>query len=239
MSVKASPPVAVTHGQVLDLLRALPLFAGTPDRELADLAAQCRAEAYDAERSVFLQGDPVDRVWIVQAGRVKIVRQDEDGRESILEVIQPGEVFGGGAIMLESQPATARALEPTVVVSLGVDDYTHLLLTHPKLALRLIRMLGTRLHAAVELNALTGERVERRLAHILLRIADRCGRPDPEGLLITLALSRQDLADMTGTTLETTIRILSRFRTEGVVRTRRGGYIVLTDVDRLQGIARG
>jgi CRP/FNR family transcriptional regulator len=84
------------------------------------------------------------------------------------------------------------------------------------------------------LQILAGERVERRLAHILVKLADRVGRPDPEGVLITIPLSRQDLADMAGTTLETAIRTISRFREQGWVKTRRGGYLVITGLERLQ-----
>jgi CRP/FNR family transcriptional regulator len=101
-------------------------------------------------------------------------------------------------------------------------------------ALKLIRMLGTRLHSMMGLQILAGERVERRMAHILLKLADRVGRADPEGVLLTIPLSRQDLADMAGTTLETTIRTMSRFRTEGLITTRRGGYLVITDVEKLR-----
>ena len=78
------------------------------------------------------------------------------------------------------------------------------------------------------LQILAGERVERRIAHILLKLADRVGRAEPEGVLITIPLSRQDLADMAGTTLETAIRTISRFHAQGWVATRRGGYLLIT-----------
>ena len=90
----------------------------------------------------------------------------------------------------------------------------------------------------MKMNALAGERVERRLAHILLKLADRTGRREPEGTLITIPLSRQDLADMAGTTLETAIRIMSRFNLSGMVKTLKGGYLLLLDEEQLRQLAK-
>jgi CRP/FNR family transcriptional regulator len=99
-------------------------------------------------------------------------------------------------------------------------------------------MLGNRLHSVMELHILAGERVERRLAHILLKLADRTGRKGPDGTLITIPLSRQDLADMAGTTLETAIRLMSRFNLLGMVKTLKGGYLLLIDEEQLRQLAK-
>jgi len=225
--------------QIVALLQRLPLFAGVDDDHLCTLADACRIDRVGPNGIVFRQGDACDRIWIVYEGRVKIVRRDESGRETILEIIQPGEVFGGGVIFLPEQPAEAQAVAEADVVSFAHRDYVQFLLEHPLVALKVIRQMGARLHAAIEMNALAGERVDRRLAHILLKLATRCGRPDPEGVVITVSLSRQDLADMSGTTLETAIRIVSRFRAEGLLKTRRGGYLVILDTQRLMQLAQG
>ena len=227
-------PIALVSPSTVALLRRLPLFAGLSESDLLALASECRVDHLDTEAVVFRQGDPCDRIWIVHQGRIKIVRHEEDGREVILEIIPPGEVFGGGAIFLPEQPATAQAITQAEVMSFSNQEYTQFLQDHPLVALKLIRMLGLRLHSSIEMTSLTGERVERRLAHILLKLGTRTGRPDPEGTLITLSLSRQDLADMCGTTLETAIRVISRFRAEGLIKTRRGGYLVILDLERLK-----
>ena len=220
-------------------LRRVPFLADVAESDLSNLAVDSRLDHFRMDEAIFLQGDPTDRVWIVHDGRVKIVRQDETGREAIIEVIPPGEVFGGGAILLPAQPATARAMSETVeTLSLSRSAYFGFLQAHPEVMLRLLRMLGGRLHSSIELSALAGERVERRLVHILLKLAGRTGRPDPEGMLISIPLSRQDLADMAGTTLETTIRLMSRFRRDGLVHTRHGGYLVIVDEQRLRDLAR-
>ncbi len=187
---------------------------------------------------VFYQGDPTNRVWILREGEVKIVRHDEGGRETIVEIIPQGEAFGGAVIFLPLQPATAQTMTGSETVSFSQEVFIRFIGEHPPLALKVIRMLGGRLHMFMQMNALAGERVERRLAHILLKLATRSGRADPEGVLITVPLSRQDLADMSGTTLETAIRLMSRFRSEGLVKTRRGGYIVILAIEKLRDMAR-
>jgi CRP-like cAMP-binding protein len=163
-----------------------------------------------------------------------VVHNEADGREVILEVISPGEPLGGAVLFIDEHPATARAMTEVEVVSFSTETYIRLLDEHPALARRLIRMLGGRLHSMMGLQILAGERVERRMAHILLRLADRAGRPEPDGVLITIPLSRQDLADMAGTTLESAIRTISRFRSQGWVETRRGGYLLIRGLPQLR-----
>jgi CRP/FNR family transcriptional regulator len=221
----------------VELLRRLPLFADMAAGELLPLAGQTRLDQYEPEETVFYQGDASDRVWLIRRGRLKIVHQGPDGRETILEVLGAGDVFGGATLFMPRHPATAAALEPLETVSFSSEAYSEYLYHHPAVALKLIRMLGSRLHSLMALQVLAGERVERRMAHILLKLADRSGRNEPEGRLIPIPLSRQDLADMAGTTLETAIRTISRFNKEQLVKTRRGGYLVILDVPRLRELA--
>jgi CRP-like cAMP-binding protein len=219
------------------LLSQVPLFAELPERDLQALAALARFDHFEAEAEIFYQGEPADRFWLVRAGQVKIVRQEVDGREVILEVIAPGEPFGGAVLLMPNHPATARAMVAADTLSLSRAAFEQVVLEHPALTRRVILMLGHRLHSMMQLQVLAGERVERRLAHILLKLARRAGREEPDGVLITLPLSRQDLADMAGTTLETAIRTMSRLRQQGVAETRRGGYVMITDIEQLERYA--
>jgi CRP/FNR family transcriptional regulator len=236
MAVPMLSPILLTR--TVTLLHNLRLFSDLPEESLINLAENCTLSHYEPEETIFYQGDRSERVWIVRQGQVKIVHHDEDGREVILELIPPGEVFGGGTIFLPQQPATARAMIPVEVVSFSTDIYEEFLVNFPKLMLRLIRMLGQRLYGMKEANILTGERVERRLAHILLKLARRSGTQREDGLLITIPLSRQDLADMCGTTLETAIRTMSRLSNLKVVRTLRGGYVLILNEEELQQLAK-
>lgn len=219
-------------------LRQIPLLAELPEREIAQLAAECRTDQFHTGDTIFYQGDEASRFWIVREGQVKIVRHDETGRETILEIVPPGETFGSAALFLPRQPATAQAMTEVTTINFPFESYKGLVNQNPGLALKVIHMLAARLYMFMQMNVLAGERVERRLAHILLKLAARSGKPHPEGVVISIHLSRQDLADMSGTTLETAIRLMSRFRSEGLIKTRRGGYIVILDIDRLREMAR-
>lgn len=216
------------------LLAQVPLLTGLPERDLAALAAVARVDHWEREAVLFSQGAPCHRVWLLRAGEIKAVHQELDGREVILELISPGEAFGGAVLFMDTHPATAKAMSAVETVSFSRETYARLLDDHPEVARRLIRMLGGRLRSMIGLQVLAGERVERRMAHILLKLADRVGRSDPDGLLITIPLSRQDLADMAGTTLETAIRTISRFHAHGWLETRRGGYLLLTGLAALR-----
>lgn len=218
------------------LLKKLHLLADMPDEDLRALAEQVYLGKFERDAVIFYQGDPGDRIWIVHTGRVKIVHHDVDGREVILEMISPGEAFGGAVLFFPTHPATAMAMEDTIAASFSSEIYAQFLLEHPDVALKLLRMIGTRHLAMLNMQALVGERVERRMAHILLKLSHRVGREEKNGTLITIPLSRQDLADMACTTLETAIRTLSRFRKEGLIVTRRGGYLVVTDSEGLEDL---
>jgi CRP/FNR family transcriptional regulator len=208
-----------------------------PEAHLNRLAEQTRVDHFERDAAIFLQGNACDRVWLLREGRVKIVHQEEDGREVILEMVSPGELFGGAVIFLPQHPATAKAIEPAETLSFSSQVFTRLLNEQPRVAIKLIQMLGQRLRSVMDLHILAGERVERRMAHILLKLSDRVGRLETEGVLLTIPLSRQDLADMAGTTLETAIRTMSRFRAQGLLETKRGGYLILTNLEQLKAQA--
>jgi CRP-like cAMP-binding protein len=139
-------------------------------------------------------------------------------------------------LFFPNQPATAKTMEDASIASFSSELYARFLLDHPPVTLKLLRMLGTRHLSMINMQILAGERVERRMAHIIYKLAARVGRSDPGGTLITIPLSRQDLADMSCTTLETAIRTVSRFQKEGLIMTRRGGYILVTDLERLKDL---
>jgi CRP-like cAMP-binding protein len=139
-------------------------------------------------------------------------------------------------------PATAQALEPTVTLSLRKDSYVDLVRSHPELAWALISELGKRLQRAHEMiRSMAVEKVERRVARVLLRMASTAGeRLDdaaaPGAVRINLSLSRQDIADMAGTVIETAIRTLSKFQRQGYIETK-GGQLILLKPHQLVAIA--
>jgi CRP/FNR family transcriptional regulator len=221
-------------------LQTVPCFASLPAKELETLAAVAREDTYRARDYVFQEGDPGRWFCLVKTGRVKIVRHSRTGKDVVLELLGPGEVFGGVAVIeRRPYPAAAQALEPTVVVKIPADPILALSERYPSLIRELALTLGRRLRAAHDsVKALSVEPVEARLAARLLALAEREGTREKRGLTLPFHLTRQSLADMTGTTVETTIRVVSRWLRDGLVADE-GGRLVLLDADGLRERAEG
>jgi CRP-like cAMP-binding protein len=222
-----------------DLLAQSTLFAPLSGTERVRLGQQAIRRRLDKDEYLFFEGDAAEWLVLVVEGRVKMIKHSESGRETILATFGPGEIVGEvGVLVDEVYPATSQALEPTVTLSLRRDAYVKLVHTHPELAWTLVVELGRRLQRAHEtIRSLAVEKVERRVARVLLRMASASGeRLNSGAVRITVPLSRQDIADMAGTVIETAIRTLSKFHRQGLIETREG-YIVLLKPHQLVTIA--
>jgi len=211
-----------------DFLRAGAMFAGVPAEEIVRLAAVAREDRYAPRDYLFTEGDAPAWFWLVRSGRVKIVRQSRGGKEVVLELVGPGEPFGGvAALEGRPYPASAQALETTTVVRIPPEPIAALARRHPAIVSELMRMLGQRLRGAHDsVRSLATDPIEIRLAARLIRLAEEEGVPDARGIVLPFRLTRQTLADMTGTTVETTIRIVSRWLKKGVLDEQDGRLIV-------------
>ncbi|MBN1661260.1 MAG: Crp/Fnr family transcriptional regulator [Anaerolineae bacterium] len=221
------------------LLARSHLFAALRDGERADLARRMVRREHEAGDYLFFEGDPAGWLLFVAEGRVKMIKHSESGRETILSTFGPGEVVGEvGVLAGEVYPATAQALERTITLALQRDQYAELVQSHPELAWALIVELGSRLQRAHEkIRSFAVEKVERRVARALLRMAHTSGeRLEGGAVRITVPLTRQDIADMAGTVVETAIRTVSKFQKQGLVDTQ-GGHIVLLNPHALVAIA--
>jgi CRP/FNR family transcriptional regulator len=220
-----------------DLQRA-PLLRrlGAEDRERLAEVAQLRR--WPRGSFVFHEGDPSDHFLVLVEGRVKVFKVTPAGRHLILEIFGPGDPLGSVAVYAERAfPATAEVLEDAEAVAIPRADFFALLDSRPSLVRGLLMALTHRLvELTTRLAELTGGRVESRIARLLLKLADDLGRPGDGGTFIPLSLSRQELADLIGTTIETCIRVMSRLGKEGVVRTDRDGFTVL-DRQALEALA--
>lgn len=225
---------------VAAFLRASPVFAAVPPRELQALAAVAREEEYRARDYVFMEGDPAHWLCLVRSGRVRIVKHSRTGKDVVLELLGPGEVFGGVAVIeRRPYPASAQAMEPTVVLKIPADPLVGLADRHPTIIREMALMIGRRLRTAHEsVKSLSVDPVEARLAGRLLALAEREGTRGRQGLTLPFHLTRQSLADMTGTTVETTIRVVGRWMRDGVVADE-GGRLIVRDPEALRARAEG
>jgi CRP-like cAMP-binding protein len=184
-------------------------------------------------------GDPADALTLIVKGRVKIVRHGGGG-DVILEIFGTGEPVGAVAVYNRmAYPASALALEPSTLLLVPARDYFALLERHPELSRSLISEL-TRLYMSLsrKLEESRGQRVEARIAQLFLSLAERMGREGDDGTVIPMALSRQEVAEMVGTTVESSIRVLSRWGREGVLVTGRGRFVIPA-LEPLRAIAEG
>ena len=214
---------------VADMLRFSTTFRRLQPADRQRVAEVARTHRYAKGSTIFSEGEPSDFFITIVSGRVKVSKATPAGKEVILEIFGPGDPLGATAAY-EGRPfpATAIALEDTECLLIPRGGFFALLEQHPSLVRGLLTGLT---HRLVELTTriadLSGARVEARFARLFLKLANDIGRQRDGGTFIPLALSRQELADMTGTTIETCIRIMSRWGKEEIVRTDKDGFTIL------------
>jgi CRP/FNR family transcriptional regulator len=204
-----------------EILRRSSIFASLNDDELGELADLAIERSFVSNEFIFWDGDAPDWFYMVAEGKVKVVKHSSLGKEFIIAFFGPGEMLGEVAVFEDKPyPASAQAVAETKVVGIKRKDFLSFLANRPQVALRIINVLGGRLRDAQgRLRDLAGERVEQRLASVLLMLAAKLGP--------TLPFTRQELADMAGTTIETAIRVMSQLKDRGIIRTVRGKVIIL------------
>ena len=205
-----------------------PPFGALSPQERSRLIPYARLRRYEKGEAIFREGDPSERFHSIVSGRVKVVKFAPYGKELILEIFGPGDPFGAvAAYEGRPFPASAVALQDTDIISISRHDFFNLIADHPEIARGLLLGLTRRLiELTQKLAQLSSGGVEYRLAALFLKLADRMGEKQGEGIVIHLALSRQDIADMVGTTIETAIRIMSRWNRDGVVRTEPSSFVI-------------
>jgi len=214
------------------------LFEGIAPERHPEIIQSGRHALLNSGETLFCEGDPALRCYGVQRGLLKLSKLHEEGRETIVRYIHPGELTAAVAVFRGKEyPVTALAVGPTEVVSWDRETMLELMTVHPPLAINMLRTALDRLDDIqsryLELQA---ERVEQRIARAVLRMMQQSGRKTDEGILIDFRLSRQDLADYTGTTLFTVSRAISRWERNGWIASGRE-RIVVTDPHALVGFA--
>jgi CRP-like cAMP-binding protein len=221
-----------------ELLRRLPFFRRVSPALRARVAEVARLKSYDRGELIFAEGDPSDAFIVIVSGRVKVFKSTPAGKEIILEIFGDGDPLGAvavyeGALFM----ASAFTLERTETLSIEQGAFFKLLEAEPALVRGLLSGLTLRLAELTRrLAELTGARVETRFARLFLKLCDQIGKPDRGGTFVAMPLSRQELADLTGTTIETTIRIMSRWQKDDVLHTEKDGFVVI-DRPTLEDIA--
>ncbi len=214
------------------ILKCSPIFSSLNDEELGELANLAIERSFKSNEFIFWDGDIPEWFYIIAEGKVKVLKHSSLGKEFIISFFDPGEMFGEVAVFENKPyPASAQAVAETKVVGIKRKDFLSFLANRPQVALRIINILGGRLREAQSrLRDLAGERVEQRLASVLLMLSAKLG--------LTLPFTRQEIADMVGTTTETVIRVMSQLKDRGIIRSVRGKVIIL-DKENLKLLSEG
>ena len=220
------------HEFSVDILKQALIFSSLSEAELVELSRLTTAHSFGSGEYVFWEGDVPDYFYIVVEGRIKVLKHSSLGKEVILAFFGPGEMFGEVAVFEDKPyPASAQAIAETKVLGIKREDFWSFLTSRPQVALRIINVLGGRLRdAQSRLKDLASERVEQRLAQTLLMLSSKLGA--------TLPFTRQEIADMVGTTTETAIRVMSHLKDRGIIRSTRGKVIIL-DEEKLRLLSEG
>lgn len=219
-------------------LKQIELFRNFEDEELKEVSNYLQDTSFSKKETIFSEGDPPDYLYIVKSGKVKITKLSQDGKEIILEIISPNDFFGGIAVIKGfPYPANAVAMEDTAVWRISRRNLMRILDRFPALMYCMAMNLGERMRGSHEsLKNIALERVESRIASLLLKLSDKMGVDTEDGLLINMRLTKQDIADMVGTTVETTIRTMTKFKKYGYIKEEEG-RVVITDPDGLTSLS--
>jgi CRP/FNR family transcriptional regulator, nitrogen oxide reductase regulator len=222
MLVSESPPFTIQE------LQSIPLFAGLSTDALEAVVRAARRCQISAGDRFFLQGDPATTLHVLVQGQVRLTQVTPDGQQVIMRLAGPNQMFGGiAAIGSAEYPASAEALVPSEALTWESERLEPLFDRFPRLARNMMALMAEQiLELQNRLREMATERVERRIARTLLRLIRHAGRKVDDGVLIDLPFTRQDLAEMTGTTLYTVSRTLSRWETEGITKNDRQQVVV-------------
>ncbi len=204
-------------------------FTGLPEGTLGEVCAAYTERSVDKGAFFFHQEDTAEHLYLLADGRVKMGQLAEDGQQVTMRIIVPGQLFGGVAVLggKAPYPVSAEAMEPSVGLCWKGEFLLGLARRDPGLGLNMTELMFAHLQEMQNrFRELATERVERRVARTLLRLASQAGRKVKEGLLIDLPLSRQEVAEMTGTTLFTVSRLLSEWERRGILDAGRERVVI-------------
>jgi CRP/FNR family transcriptional regulator, nitrogen oxide reductase regulator len=220
------------------LIADVPLFQGLDDAALDDILRNARSTRYAKDAAIFEEEEEAHSFFLLLHGHVRVAKTTPDGSQVIVRYINEGELMGiAAAIGRTTYPATAVAAVDSVAIAWPTSAWSGLASRYPSFAGNAYANIGTRLQETQQrVVEMSTEQVEQRVAHALLRLVQQAGRKTEEGIEIDFPITRQDIAEMTGTTLHTVSRILSGWEGEGVVASGRQ-KVTVTDPHALMLIA--
>lgn len=219
----------------IDVLRRAPLFASLDDQAFAALTEELTEVELSRGSALFHEGDPGDQLYFIVSGKIKLGRTAPDGRESLVAIMGPGELFGEMALFDPSPRSTsATAVSETRLAGLKHENLKKVIERSPDVSAQLLQALARRLRRTNEnLADLVFSDVPGRVAKALLDLADRFGRPATDGILVAHELTQEELAQLVGASRETVNKALAEFVQRGWIRLEARAVVIL-DLQRLK-----
>lgn len=210
------------------MLSEIKIFSELTKKDLEELESLCTTHDYKKRSVVFSEGEASEWFYILTKGKIKITKLSQEGKEIILEIIQPTDFFGAIAVVRGfPYPANAVALEDCEILKMPKAAFSKILAKYPMISTQMLTNLIDRVRTSHEnLKSIALEKVDSRIAFALIKLSENHGKPHKDGLLVDMKITKQELADMVGTTVETTIRVMSKFRKSGYIDEHEGKIII-------------
>lgn len=227
---------AMSMDNTKEYLKKLSFFAELSNSLLDEIAKLVIQRNYRKNMIIFMEGEPGEAVFFIEKGRVKVFRTSEDGREIIINIFGPGEVFAEVTLLNpgSTYPVTAQTIEDSVIYFIRNQDFENLLRRNTELSLEILKILSQRLrYLQSRIKNLAFNDTYVRTAQALIKFAQQYGVQTEEGIKLDLPITRKELSDVIGTSRETVSRALSQFAREGAINTG-GRAIVIKDINKLK-----
>jgi len=212
------------------------MYIGLDHDQVCAIRGMLSHHRYDSHQTLFRQGEPSEYLFVLQEGMLKMTLTDVDGREQIVGLPLAGQLLGFNTITERAYAYTAQSLTPSAVCKIRHHDMLEVLNQNPKVAMRTIEILNHELNQARSLIRILGQKTAvEKIATFILSL-----QPDPHhtgnGQMLALPLSRQEMAELLGLTVETVSRLMSEFKREGLLEAPRG-HVRILDRERLTELA--
>ncbi|MEH6954462.1 Crp/Fnr family transcriptional regulator [Neobacillus drentensis] len=220
---------------ILKRLSEVPLFKELSEAEMEPIIRIAQLRFYKHKMYAFMQGDPLNQIYFIHSGRIKIFKTDFSGREQIISIFEPGDLFPlSGFFRRETFPASAEVFEDSQLIVIPLDKFEEILLSNPEICIKLFKVLGEKI---MDLQS----RLESKVLHntyeqiimLLVRLCKSNGEKANGKYRLTIHFTNRELANMIGTTRETISRTISQFKRKNYIAQDEGGFYLI-DREALQ-----
>lgn len=218
----------------IESISKLSFFNNLSEEYLEKIAALTLTRNYKKDMLIFLEGEPGEAFYFIKKGKVKVYRSYPDGREHIISILGEGDIFAEVTLFSNvPYPASASAYEDCTIGFVRNADMERLITQTPSMALAIIKLMSHKLiFSQQKIRDLTFADVFARTATELIKLSEQYGEKKDNGIWITVEFSRQQLAELVGTTRETISRVISKFKKEKSI-LEDGNNIIVADIDKL------